>query len=336
MVSSVFVTGASGYIAQHICKSLLKQGIQVVGSVRSTEKGNHISKLFNSSKFTYEVVPDIEPEGAFDKALQKNPNLEAFLHLASPFTFKAKDMENELYKPAVNGTTNALKSIQNYGSKISRVVVTSSHAAMFDASKARDPTFTDNEKCWNPLTWEEARKNPQLAFIASKKYGEKAAWDFVSKETPHFAVNTINPVFVFGPQAYDSEAKGPLNTSAEIIARILRLKPTSKAPGLAGYFVDVRDVANAHIAAIEKDFSNERLILANAKFAGQDLLDILNANFESLRGSLPKGNPGSGSEVRKQLSNIDNNKTNSLLKLNYISLEKSLTDTVRQLLSARK
>ncbi|OBA23424.1 NAD(P)-binding protein [Metschnikowia bicuspidata var. bicuspidata NRRL YB-4993] len=336
MVSSVFVSGASGYIAQHICNNLLKQGYRVVGSVRSPEKGDHISNLFNSSKFTYEVVPDIEPEGAFDEALKKHRSLDAFLHLASPFTFKAKDVEKELLNPAVNGTTNALKSIQNHGSQISKVIVTSSHAAMFDASKAKDPSYADNEESWNPITWKEAKTNPQLAFIASKKYAEKAAWDFVAKEKPTFSLNTINPVFVFGPQAFDSEARAPLNTSSEIIARMLRLKPTSKAPGLGGYFVDVRDVADAQIAVLEKDLSNKRLVLASEKFAGQDLIDILNANFESLRGKIPTGNPGTGAEIRNQLSNVDNTKTNELLKLKYTDLETSLTDMVRQLLAANK
>ncbi|GEQ67090.1 hypothetical protein JCM33374_g753 [Metschnikowia sp. JCM 33374] len=336
MVSSVFVSGASGYIAQHVCKTLLKQGYKVVGSVRSEEKGNHVSRLFNSSKFTYEVVPDIEPEGAFDNALQKNPSLGAFLHIASPFTFKAKNVEKELLNPSVNGTINALKSIQNYGNKISHVVITSSHAAMFDASKARDPTYTDNEKSWNPVTWEQARTNPQSAFIATKKYAEKAAWDFVAKENPTFALNSINPVFIFGPQAYDSEAKGTLNQSAEIIKRVLKLKPTSKAPGLSGYFVDVRDVAKAQVAAFEKGLSNERLTLSNTKFAGQDLLDVLNKKFESLRGKIPEGNPGAGVEVRNQSNNIDNSHTNKLLGLTYIDLETSLTDMVKQILAANK
>ncbi|KAM9938027.1 hypothetical protein OXX80_002454 [Metschnikowia pulcherrima] len=336
MGSSVFVSGASGYIAQHVCKNLLKQGYKVVGSVRSAEKGDHISDLLNSSKFSYEVVPDIEPEGAFDDALQKNPGLSGFFHLASPFTFKAKDVEKELLNPAVNGTWNALKSIKTNGSKISKVVVTSSHAAMFDASKARDPSYSDNEESWNPMSWKEAKTNPQSAFIASKKYAEKAAWDFVAKEKPSFALNTINPVFVFGPQAFDSEAKFPLNQSAEIINRVLKLKPTSKAPGLGGYFVDVRDVAKAQVAAFEKDISNQRLVLASAKFAGQDLLDVLNANFESLKGKIPQGEPGTGDKVREQSCSIDNSKSNGILGIDYIGLDKSLTDMVKQILEANK
>ena len=55
-MTSVFVSGATGYIAQHIVKTLLEKNYKVVGSVRSTEKGEKLKKLLQSANFNYEVV----------------------------------------------------------------------------------------------------------------------------------------------------------------------------------------------------------------------------------------------------------------------------------------
>ncbi len=47
-------------------------------------------------------------------------------------------------------------------------------------------------------------------------FAESNEWDFVN-EKPHFKLSTVNPSYVFGPQAFSSEVTDTLNTSAEII-----------------------------------------------------------------------------------------------------------------------
>ncbi|KAM9898575.1 hypothetical protein OXX69_009814, partial [Metschnikowia pulcherrima] len=157
MSTSVFVSGATGFIAQHIVQLLLSKGYSVVGTVRSAEKGDHLTKLFNSDKFSYEIVPDVEPVGAFDEALKKHPEVTVFLHTASPFHFKATNVEEELLKPAVNGTKNALSAIQKYGPQITKVVVTSSYAAIATAELVTDPNHTNTEESWNTISWEDSQ-----------------------------------------------------------------------------------------------------------------------------------------------------------------------------------
>ncbi|OBA22539.1 NAD(P)-binding protein [Metschnikowia bicuspidata var. bicuspidata NRRL YB-4993] len=333
--TTVFVSGATGFIAQHIVKLLIDKGYNVVGTVRSSEKGENLKKLLNSNSFSYEIVKDVEPAGAFDEALKNHPEVTVFLHTASPFHFKASDAEKELLKPAVNGTKNALNAIKTYGPQIKHVVVTSSYAAIMNLSKGNDPSHVDTEELWNPITWEEAKLGPGPGYVGSKTFAEKAAWDFVKDEKPNFTINYINPVYVFGPQTFDSEVKDELNTSSEIINGLLNLGKDSDVPETAGSFVDVRDVAKAHLVAFEKNLSNQRLLMTSSKFNGQDLLDVLNARFESLKNKLPIGNPGSGKEAAKQTCQLDNSKTREILGFPLIDLETSVVDTVAQILKAR-
>ena len=61
----VLVTGANGYIAVWIVKSLLEAGFAVRGTVRSESKATHLRSLFRASgeKFETVVVPDITKVG---------------------------------------------------------------------------------------------------------------------------------------------------------------------------------------------------------------------------------------------------------------------------------
>lgn len=332
--SIVFVSGANGYISQHICKDLLAAGHIVVGSVRSAEKGDNLKKLLQSKKFTYEVVPDIVPKGAFDEALKKNPQIEYFLHTASPFTFDVTDIEKELLTPAIEGTKNALQAIMKFGKNVKHVVVTSSYAAMSDSDQHKDPTYIANEDSWCGLTYETAQKDTISGYIGSKKLAELAARDFVKNNKVLFTLNTVNPVYVFGPQAFDEEVKDKLNTSAEVVNTILNLKSSDDVPEISAAFCDVRDVSKAHLLAFSKpDTYDARLLISECSFAAQDILDILNQHYKQLKGKLPVGKPGS---KPAELWKIDNSNTRRLLGFEFIQLKQSVVDSVDQLFRARK
>ena len=98
-------------------------------------------------------------------------------------------------------------------------------------------------------------------------------------------MSTINPSFVFGPQSFGSEIKQSLNTSSEIINSILKLKPNDSIPASKGGWVDVRDVAKAHIIAFEnEDAKIKRILLNSGRFTSQSLVDIINDKFPDLKG----------------------------------------------------
>lgn len=332
--TSVFVSGATGYIAQHIVQQLISKGYKVVGTVRSSEKGEELKKNLSSDNFTYEIVADIGVKGAFDKALESHPEVTVFLHTASPFHFNITDPEKDLLIPAVDGTKNALAAIVKYGPQIERVVITSSFASIANHDVDSIATNTFSEEDWNPITWEESTKDPVSGYYGSKTFAEKAGWEFVKENKPKFVLSTVNPVYVFGPQAFASTIKGTLNTSAEIINSILKLKPDSEIPSNIGGFVDVRDVAEAHLVAFEQEaVKNKRLLLFQERFNLQEVLDIVHEYFGKYVDSrIPIGKPGSGEAKFKTLATIDNDKTRKILGHPLIGLKKSVRDTIQQIL----
>ena len=99
--------------------------------------------------------------------------------------------EDDLLKPAVNGTLNVLKACVD--TRVKRVVVTSSEAAVMGALVKNDYTYS--EKDWGD-------SNTAYTYVKSKTLAEKAAWDFVEekkkKNESCFELAVVNPSLVFG------------------------------------------------------------------------------------------------------------------------------------------
>ncbi|XYA02846.1 Glycine-rich RNA-binding protein 2, mitochondrial [Meyerozyma guilliermondii] len=330
-MTSVYVSGASGFIAQHIVKQLIEKNYKVVGSVRSTEKGDSLVKHFGPD-FKYEIVRDIAAEDAFAESLKNHPEVTIFIHTASPVTFTSDDVENDILNPAQRGTVNALQGIAKYAPQIKKVVITSSYAAIWDLSKdLSDPDRLVTEENWNPVTPTEAKSSALMAYCASKTFAERAAWNFVRRTKPNFTLSTVLPSYVFGPQAF--EVKDTLNLSSELVQNFLKLKPTDSLPDLNGSFVDVRDTAAAHLVAFENDeAANQRLVLAAHQFIAQEIADIIHKRFPDKSRNVPIGTPGQKAPV-ELWSKKNFSKTEKLLGFKYISMEQSVVDAIDQILN---
>ncbi|CAI5757705.1 unnamed protein product [Candida verbasci] len=336
--TTVFVSGATGFIAQHIVKLLIEQGYSVIGSVRSSQKGDQLksdlkSLGLKSDSFSYEIVEDIVTKGAFDKALQSHPEISVFLHTASPFHFDVKDVKSELLDPAVEGTNNALNAIKTYGKNIKRVVVTSSFAAVGRWGKYADPEATLTEKDWNPQTWEDSLENPLSGYLGSKKFAEKAAWEFVEKNNVGFKLSTVLPAYVFGPQLYQVKDKSKLNTSSEILNGLIKLNSNDEIPDATAWFIDVRDVAKAHLVAFEKEeAAGQRLILAAEPFSNQKIVKIIKADFPQLEEKLPKVDETKLKDYIRKEPTVNSDHTKKILDFKYFDLKQSVDDSVAQIL----
>jgi nucleoside-diphosphate-sugar epimerase len=154
-------TGGSGFIAAHCLDQLLKEGHSVVTTVRSQAKADKIKEAHPEAgdRLSFAIVEDIAQPSAFDKAVVSDPPFEAVLHTASPFHFKAQDIQKELLDPAVQGTLGCLKAIKAHAPTVKRVVITASFASIVDGSKGLWPEHTYSEKDWNPITQDEAVQN---------------------------------------------------------------------------------------------------------------------------------------------------------------------------------
>ncbi|CCD26813.1 SDR family oxidoreductase NDAI_0I02450 [Naumovozyma dairenensis CBS 421] len=337
MSKTVFVSGATGFIATHIVNDLLQAGYKVIGSSRSVEKGEELKKQFNNNpQLSMVVVKDIAQEGAFDEAFAKyGKEISVVLHTASPFTFNVKDYEKDLLIPAVNGTKFILNAIKKYAAdNVEHVVITSSMAAVADVKQMATP-ITLTEESWNNQTWEGCRTDPVTAYCASKLFAERAAWEFLkeNKDQVNFTLSTVNPGYVYGPQMFVDASKKVLNTSSEIINQIVHATEESQIMEICGPYIDVRDVSKAHLAAFEKkECYGQRLLLAEGMHASQDILDIINEDFPQLKGKIPVGKPGSGSEILAKNCKVDNRKSKQLLGFPFRSLKQTVDDSVKQIL----
>ena len=332
---TVIVSGATGYIAQHVIKELLKENYTVIGTVRSEAKGEHLSSLFNSPQFSYVVVPDMIAEGAFDGVLKANQDVDCFIHTASPVDFQIKDVETGLVKPAVEGTKNVLNAIEKYGN-VKNIVVTSSTAAVRDSSGNRDPNEWITEKTWNKITLEQGLVSGRLGYDVAKTLAETEVWKFAENHKNDFTVTTVNPTFVFGPQAFEIVNKDKLNESAEIVNRVLKLKSTDELPHHVGRSIDVRDVARAHVEAIKrpKEFNGERLILLNTGCTSELIASVINKHFPDV--DIPKGLLQKHEEqLKAEDMKWDNSRTKALLNFEFSPIEESIIDTVKQILEAK-
>ncbi|EXJ80703.1 dihydroflavonol-4-reductase [Capronia epimyces CBS 606.96] len=328
----VLLTGGSGFIAAHAVDELLKRGHDVVFTVRSDEKGQKI--LSNhpgtpSSKLSYVIVKDIAQETAFDEAVKSDPPFEAVLHTASPFHFNVTDVKKDLLDPAIVGTTGILKAVKKSAPTVKRIVITSSFAAIMNPDK---PAKVYSEANWNPITWEEALRSPGDGYRGSKTFAEKAAWDFVEKEKPNFDVVTINPPLVLGPVVHYFNSLDAINTSNARIRDLIQGKNKDGIPPSGLYlFVDVRDLALAHVKAIETPAAGgKRFFVTAGYFSNGAIAQIIKDNFPQLADKLPATIED---ETPKDVYGYDNSRSKEILGIEYRSLKESIVDTVKSLLA---
>lgn len=186
----ILVTGASGYIAAHIVKQLLDKGYRVRGTVRSLKNPKKVDPLYKlSDKGKLELVEaDLMNESSW---LSSVKDCTYVIHTASPFPNSHPKDEMELINPAVNGTLFVFRACVQPDSKVKRVVLTSSTAAV--SGDVVKQGYNYSEKDW-------ADVNNISAYAKSKTLAEKAAWDFLkereAKSLPCFELAVINPNFV--------------------------------------------------------------------------------------------------------------------------------------------
>ncbi|KAJ5194144.1 NAD-dependent epimerase/dehydratase [Penicillium cf. griseofulvum] len=328
----VLLTGGSGFIAAHIVEILLQHDFDTVVTVRSEEKGKRIIEAHpdvSKEKLSYVIVNDVAKDGAFDEAVKSSPPFDYVIHTASPFHYNVQDPVKDFLDPAIKGTTGILKAIKEYAPTVKRVVITSSFAAIVNG-KQHPKVYSEKE--WNPLTWEEAMDHSQV-YRGSKTFAEKAAWAFVEKEKPNFDIATINPPLVFGPIVHYLNSLDTINTSNQRMRNLVQGQMKEKiAPTGNFLWVDVRDVALAHVRAIEvPEAGGERFFVTAGFFSNKELADIMRETHPQLESKLPPA--GSPSDFPENIYDIDNTKSKKVLGLNYRPLKQTVSDAVDSLLA---
>ncbi|KIY74213.1 D-lactaldehyde dehydrogenase [Cylindrobasidium torrendii FP15055 ss-10] len=321
--TKVLVSGANGYIAMWVVRRLLESGFSVRGTVRNAEKARFLTQTFEKygDKLEIAMVDDITKEGAFDEAVK---GVDAIEHTASPFHYRAKE-PHEFFEPAIKGTVGMLNSALKYGQGVKRIVVTSSCAAVFQVKEENQVLSEKDFNYQSQREVDEGERDPQVMYRASKSLAEKAAWDFWKEHKAEVSWDLVvlNPPLVLGPPIHEVDKPENLNTSmfAFYTALVKQDNGWDETAYLksGGCWVDVRDIAEAHVRSLEREAAGgERIIIAapTPHYTWQEWVDTANLN---------RGRPGAWKGITPKIT-YDTALEQRVLGLNKRTMSETVND----------
>lgn len=336
----VCVTGASGFIASHIVRQLLEAGYRVRGTVRDAspeavaERYRFLTELPGADERLDLVSADLMEPESFSDAVA---GCEHVLHTASPYRMDVDDPMNDLVLPAVRGTKGVLDACAASDS-VTRVVLTSSVAAITDQP---EPGHVLTEDDWNDRS--SVDRNP---YYFSKVQAERAAWKLMEDAPQRFDLVVVNPFLVLGPSLTPS-----LNTSNQILVDLV----SGVYPGILSLTfgaVDVRDVARAHVLAMETRQASGRYLTAAELLSMRELVSLMARLGFDEGTKLPYRSldnrfgdlvvrlvshfqpEGTGTYIRTHLGRVpefDNSKVKSDLGLDFRPMDVTIAETLADL-----
>lgn len=257
MSKTILLTGASGYIGKHIALQLLEAGYHVRGTIRDLSRGAEVSNAVRphlsdpsdlEARLTFTAL-DLTSDEGWDAAMT---GVDVLMHTASPFPLSQPKDDDEVIRPAVDGTLRALRAADAAGVK--RVVLTSSIVAINGSDLPSGDTSYDE------TNWTDPDGPDVTAYARSKTLAEKAAWDYIRDHAPQMQMTTINPGFVLG-----APLDATFGTSINVIERLVRGKDPM-LPDIGFGIVDVRDVAALHVCAVDASGTFGQRIMAVDRF----------------------------------------------------------------------
>lgn len=336
-MKTIMVTGGTGYVGSWIVKGLLEKGYEVRLPVRNkakTEKYQFLLDIAEQTSGTLSIWEgDLLKFGSYDEAAK---GCEYVMHTASPFFLNFEDPQKDLVDPAVKGTQNVLEAATK-AQTVKKVVLTSSVAAIHGDNIDMQE---QNVQAFDESYFNTSSSLHHQPYSYSKVMAEKKAWQ-LSEQQENWKLVVINPSFVVGPPLTLRSSSESLTFMRDILSGKFFLG----APHLELGYVDVRDVAQAHILALEKDEAEGRHLLVERVMTICQLSKIIKAEFGS-RYKLPlMESPkfllylvgGFFGVTKKFVSRnvnhplrLDSTKSREKLGLQY----RSMNDTVREMVEA--
>lgn len=340
--ATVVVTGANGFIASHTISVLLQHGFRVLGTVRSASKAEIVQKTHARLNpklvhlLTTGVVEDITTAAAYTQLFREHQPT-AILHMASPFGYSTTNFERDLMQPAVNGTKAVLYAASKTPS-VRRVIHTNSFACVFDASLGPRRGYVYTAQDFSPLTYAQgvAAPNAAVAYRASKAVAEQTAYTFLEEKSPNFDFVSMCPAMVFGPFLNTDfsipETLDQLNTSNQLVWDVISAGEESEMPPTKGpVWIDVRDVAKAHVRALtDPNMAGKRLLLAKGLYCSQEIADLARELVPKRKSRIPVGHYGRR-EAHSHFGVDASVEESELAQGKWLELKQSLQDLIPQL-----
>jgi nucleoside-diphosphate-sugar epimerase len=275
-MSTVLVTGGSGFIGSHTILQLLAAGHQVRTTVRNLKREPEVRAMLKTAgaepneRLAF-IAADLESDAGWNEAVA---GCDFVLHVASPFPATIPQHEDQLIVPARDGALRVLRAARAAGVK--RVVLTSSFAAIGYGQKAQDMPFTE-------ANWTDPNGEGVAPYVKSKTIAERAAWDFIAKEGGQLELAVVNPVAVFGP------VLGPDYSTSILLVQRLMDGAMPGSPQIYFGVVDVRDVADLHLRAMTNPAAKgERFLAVAGDFlAIREIAEILKQGMGAAGSRVP-------------------------------------------------
>lgn len=267
-MTRVLVTGASGFLAGHCVAELLENGYAVRGTVRNLRKAD-TSHLLGLAERTGGQLDFCEAElgddSGWDAAVD---GCDYVWHVAAPFPSTIPKDENEVVRPAVEGTLRVLKAAAANG--VRRVVLTSSGLAVH-AGHDEDRVYTEQD-------WADTDR--AAPYAKSKALAERGAWDYA--RASGLELVTINPGAILGPLM-----RPGAGNSTEIIRRMMT-GALPLVPKIGWSVVDARDLARLHRLAMETPGAAGNRYLAGDQFLwAREMATVLADRYPVRTGGMP-------------------------------------------------
>lgn len=313
----VFVTGGTGFIGSHTCHALLDAGHTIKLFVRNKAK----AKALFGNKIRSIVVGDIANASDVEKALK---GCEAVIHMAAMVS-TSKDDAEQVYTTNLAAARNVLGLA--VAARCKKIIHVSSITAIYDP-KARKLTHQ------SPLG---VGKN---AYGRSKVDCERYARELQENGAP---LHITYPAGVIGP-----DDPGLTEPHEGLIANLWGLGLNMPS---GNQYVDVRDVAQAHVALLRKRLAPGRYPLGGhyvtwkqlyatlERLTGRNLvmlpipgvtMRLLGRALDAIKPILDSNTPISH-EAMVYATNwveLDNSKTIKDLGITFRPLEESLIDAI--------
>ncbi|RSH81540.1 methylglyoxal reductase (NADPH-dependent) gre2 [Saitozyma podzolica] len=351
---TVLITGLTGFIALHMADRFLSEGYNVRGTVRSKEKGEHVLWLpaFRQAaadgRLQYCVVEDVIT-GDYTRAMK---GVDVVLHAASPVNMSNDQTWEEIRDPAVNGTM-AVHLAAAKESSVKHVVHLSSFASMcnwLETMEEQDGRVYD-ETSWNPITENEAARLPDtlskerlialggmiggIRYCASKKFSELAALEISRRPEVNCKLTVLCPPTVLGPTLDTITPPAQQGWSVGTFVALLAGKQAPVPPAALLNYVDVRDLAQAAIRAVERGVDG-RLGVAAGHYDHQLIADRMRTLFPHLGERIPLGHLGEYPSIKGPKNTLNSAKASELLGLSYRPFDETVRGAVESISSMER
>ena len=239
------VTGANGHVGNNISRLLVQRGEPVRAMIRESADPAPLRGL------DVEIVHgDILDADAVGRAVE---GCGRVYHTAAGFLMWAKDTEHAIIRPSVDGTRNVMKAAAKSG--VDKVLYVSTGGTIGFGSA---PDVLRTERDYNT--------KPHTPYFIGKIAAEKEA--FAIGEREHVAVTAINPGFILGPRFWKAS-----ESTKQVVDFLNQGTPVYFDGGFG--VVDVEDVANGAVLAMDKGGNGERYIVSGENVTVKQLLDLV-------------------------------------------------------------